>query len=144
MVYSRRFARGCLLFFAFFSLFVGIFYLFFREKEKEEAYVVYTALFEVRAEEASAFAIGDLLTDARGKEDAGVILAAEIYAAEREDAYGVYALADKRTLLLTLGYRGKRTGEGLRVGTLTPRVGDAVDLFGKAKISGVCLKVRAV
>ena len=145
MVVSRLFAkRGC-LFLLVFLLLLGAIYVLWRQKEaKTVPYVVYTAFFEVTEKEASSFSVGDILTDARGKEDAGVILATEIYAAEREDAYGTYSLPDKQVLVITLGGEGKRTDSGVRMGTITPRVGEPLDLFGKAKISGICLRVRAV
>ena len=73
-----------------------------------------------------------------------MILSLEIYDAEREDAFGVYSIPERKTLLLTLGGEGSFAGENVKIGTLMPRVGDGIDLFGRAKISGICLRVRAI
>lgn len=96
------------------------------------------------SEEAAAFTLGESLIDARGKEGAGEILKITVCDALREDSYGCYPLPERKMLLLTLGGEGVMTKEGAKIGTLTPRVGDTLDLFGRAKLSGLCLRVRAI
>ena len=111
---------------------------------EEKVYLVYTAVFEVDASLAHRLHLGERLIDARGKEDAGEILKITRENALREDVYGVYSLPDRVTLALTLGGEGKRKDGDARIGTLTPRVGEAVYLLGAGKLEGVCVGVKTV
>ena len=81
------------------------------------------------------------MTDACGKEYAGEILKVTVEDALGEDSFGVYPIQGKKRVAITLGGYGKKGKEG-RIGTLTPRVGEAVYLLGRARIEGICVRVR--
>ncbi len=145
MAYARSVLRRTLfLILLAMLLCAGLGYFWLARQEKTDAYIVYTAVFEVDRAVADAFSLGDRLIDARGKEDAGEILKIARENALREDAGGVYSHPERVTLALTLGGEGKRTGGGARLGTLTPRVGDAVYLLGRARLEGLCVRVGVV
>lgn len=119
-------------------------FLLFVPRENEEVYLVYTAVFEVDTLLADAFAVGERLTDARGKEDAGEILKITKEPALRENTSGVYAHPARVLLAITLGGDGNREGKEARIGTLTPRVGEEIYLLGRGRLDGVCVRVRAI
>lgn len=107
-------------------------------------YMVYTAVFETDAALADMFAVGDLMTDARTKGEAGKILAIKKENALREDGYGVYALNDRVTLAITLGRDAVRTSQGICRDGFLPCAGDTVYLYGRACLEGQCVRVRVL
>lgn len=119
-------------------------YMKFKERKSENAYIVYTAVFEVDQSVADAFRLGDRLVDARGKEEAGEILKITREGALREDAGGVYSHPERVLLSLTLGGEGIRLGAKAKLGTLTPSAGEAIYLLGRARLEGLCVRVRAL
>ena len=127
------------------ALFTPLALLFFtRSRQDEAVYLVYTAVFEVDASLADHFSVGEHLIDARGKEDAGEIIKITRDACYREDVGGVYPLSDRVTLAITMGGEGKRRGNEVCIGTLTPRTGEAIYLLGAGRLEGICVKVGAV
>lgn len=131
------------LFFLLFLLAAGVF-LFLLPKKEEEVYVVYTAVIEADAALLDTLRVGDAVIDARGKEPAGEILKISCDGCLREDAFGVYTEGGRVTLALTVGGKGVRGKRGVSIGTLTPRVGEAIYLLGRARLEGLCVKVGAV
>ncbi len=138
---KRRAVIFC-VFLASLSILLGCF--LWQKKGESSVFVAYTAVFEVDAAVADSFSLGDVLTDARGKEAAGAILKIGKAPALREDAHGVYALPDRVSLCLTLGDYGRMGAGGARIGTLTPKRGEAVYLYGVAKLEGLCVRVRVL
>lgn len=138
--------RGVLFLFLLLLLALGVLWGYARWKGRSTkgAYIVYTAVFEVDERIADCFALGDRLIDARGKEEAGEILKITREEAHREDSKGVYAHPDLVLLSLTLGGEGARVGGEAKIGTLTPRVGEAIYLLGRARLEGLCVRVRAL
>lgn len=118
--------------------------LFGKREESVPVYVVYTAVLETDESTARALCVGDTLTDARAKGEAGEILRVSREAALREDAEGVYVHPTRVKLAITLGAEGKRTERGVSIAGWTPRVGEAVYLYGTARIEGLCVRVRAI
>ena len=119
--------------------------LFFVMKpEEEEVYLVYTAVFEVDASLADSIQVGDLLTDARGKGQAGEVLKITREDAYREDAFGIYFHPERVTLAVTLGGGGVRRRGEAKLVTLVPRVGEAIYLLGSTRLEGLCVKVGVV
>lgn len=137
----RIFGVMILLFALLFAL--GGFFSY-RHAKEESVYLVYTAVFEVDARLADCVRVGDHLTDACGKEDAGEILKITAEDALREDAFGVFKAPERVTLALTLGGSGIKAKGEVKIGTLTPRVGETVYLFGKARLTGLCVGVKAI
>ncbi len=108
------------------------------------AYIVYTVILETTPEIAESLAVGDPLTDARAKGRAGEILALTTEALLCEDAYGVYPHPTRVSVALTVGAEGHRRGGEVSLSDFTPRVGERVDLYGGARLSGLCIQVRAI
>lgn len=129
-----------LLLFAICALFI---YTKIRKKNEERVLVVYTAIFEVDNETAASLRVGERLIDAKGKEDAGEILRITREETLFEDVFGAYPLPHRVTLALTLWGDGVRKAGDVRIGTLTPKAGEALYLLGSAKLEGLCVKVRA-
>lgn len=118
---------------------------FFRKKgSSAPTYIVYTVIFETVPEIADSLAVGDALTDARAKGSVGEILALTRERLLCEDASGVYAHPERVSLALTVGANGSRRGRDASIGDFTPRVGERVDLYGGARLSGLCIRVRAI
>lgn len=137
--------RSLLIIGLLFLLLVALGTVFFvHRKTEEDVYLVYTAIFEVDAALAEAFTVGDRLFDARGKEEAGEILKVTRENTLCEDIYGVYFHPERVTLALTLGGIGKNVKGNACIGTLTPRVGEALYLLGKGKLEGTCIRVRTL
>jgi len=130
-----------LLLFAVCAIFI---YMKFQKSKEEQVLVVYTAVFEVDAAVADLFHVGEQLIDARGKESAGEILRVTKEETIREDVFGTYLLPHRVTLALTLLGEGTRKEGDVRIGTLTPRVGEAIYLLGTASLGGLCVKVRCL
>ena len=144
MAHTRSFLWRVAALLCVFLLCACAFFLFFRRDGGEEVYLVYTAVFEVDAQMADAFSVGERLTDARGKADAGEILRITREPALRENASGIYPPPARVLLAITLGGEGKRQGEEARIGTLTPRVGEEIYLLGRGRLEGICVRVGAV
>ena len=144
MVHARSFLWRVAALFCVFLLAFGVFFLFFRRDEGEDVYLVYTAVFAVDRVVADSLRVGDPLIDARGKEGAGEILKIVREETLFEDAHGVYSHPERVSVSLTLGGNGRRTKDGARIGTLTPRVGDAVYLLGRVRLEGLCVRVGAI
>lgn len=140
MAHTRSLLIGGLCAALVLSLLLGM--RFLQTRKEEEVYLVYTALFEVDAALAEGVCVGEALTDARGKGMAGEVLKVTRERALREDAFGIYSLPDRVTLAVTVGGEGiKRAGE-TKIGTLIPRVGEAVYLLGRTRLEGICIRVR--
>ena len=144
MAHTRSFLWRVAAFFFAVLLCACAFFLFFRYDEGEDVYLVYTAVFEVDAQIANAFSVGERLTDARGKEDAGEILKITREPALRENASGIYPHPARVLLAITLGGEGKRLSGEEKIGTLTPRAGEEIYLLGRGQLEGLCVKVGAV
>lgn len=112
--------------------------------ESIERYVCYTLLAEVEEAVAAAFSVGDTLTDAVGKETAGRVIKVSREAALGEDASGVYPLPRRVRLCLEIEARGRAREGALTVGTLTPLCGGRLALHGRARVEGVCIRVRVL
>lgn len=122
-----------------------VFFLFLRNRgETPPVYVVYTAIFETDAAIADTLSVGDTLIDARAKGEAGEILRITREPSLREDVHGVYTHPTSVTVALTLGAYGRATEKGVSVGGLVPRVGEALYLYGGARLEGLCVRVRAI
>ena len=118
---------------------------FFLKQPKEEAvYLVYTAVFEVESALADTVRVGDSVTDACGKEGAGEVLKVTKEELLKEDVFGVYPVPDRTALALTVGGMGVRKKGEARIGTLTPRVGEAIYLLGSTRLEGLCIGVRVL
>ena len=127
------------------ALLLLFFFFYWREKPKASpVYVVYTALIETDARTAEHLKVGDALTDSRTKEPVGEILGLTKEPTLCEDAFGVYSHPTRVTLAVRIGAQGERSEEGVRIGMLTPRVGEQLYLYGRARVAGVCIGVRAV
>ena len=76
MAHTRAFLWRVILIALLLALAFSLILLYIRLRDKDtfDAYVVYTAVFEVDAAVADSLKVGDRLIDARGKEDAGEIL----------------------------------------------------------------------
>ena len=140
---QKRMPLG-ILFLLFLTAWAICAYIKFSRDKEDRVLVVYTAIFEVDAALADQFHVGERLIDAKGKEDAGEIISITREAAKREDAFGVYSLPERVTLAIELLGEGKRGKDGARVGTLTPRVGEPLYLLGRARLEGLCVKVRTI
>lgn len=115
-----------------------------KEQEDPPVYVVYTVLVETDERTADALRVGEALTDGRTKETAGELLALTREPSLREDAFGVYQHPTRVTLSLRIGAYGEHTAEGIRIGLLVPRVGETLYLYGRTRIEGTCVQVRAL
>lgn len=135
--------RSLLAFIILLFILIGAVFLI-QDLRKEEVYLVYTAVFEVDTALADAVRVGDIMTDACGKEAAGEVLKITRDEALKEDVFGVYRAPERTALALTVGGTGSRRAGEARIGTLTPRVGEAVYLLGGIRLEGVCVRVRVI
>ena len=132
---------------AFFRAFVVLLFLpcFLGACAKDEPlYAVYTVVAEMDEALADTLSAGDALVDACGKESAGEVLAVTREGALAEDAHGVYTRAERVRVKLSVGVNGKQTERGILVGTMRLCAGERVYLLGKARIEGLCVRVRAL
>ena len=144
MVNARFLRRHSIIVLLMIVFLLSVFFLFriTQSQQKKPIYVVYTAVFEIDPQVAKSLHTGDALLDARGKENAGEILKITIDDTLGEDVFGVYPLPNRLTVAVTLAGDGlRKNGEGV-IGTLTPRVGEAVYLLGATRLEGICVKVR--
>ena len=105
---------------------------------------MYTVLLETTPEIADSLTVGMHLTDARGKGDAGELLAMTREPLLCEDAYGVYRHPFRVSVAVTLGGYGAQKESGVSLDGFVPRAGASVDLYGEARLSGLCIRVRTL
>ena len=146
MVFTRYACKkGRIFFLALLgALFAALLFYFLQTERGTPVTLVYTAVFEADPEVVRALSLGDRLTDARGKGDAGEIL--KITTEERllEDVFGVYTDGDRAAVAITLlGTGVKKNGEA-SLSSFTPRVGEGVYLIGRARLEGICIRVRTI
>ena len=146
MVFTRHLGKkGRLFVLALLGALLAALLFFFLQTERgTPVTLVYTAVFEADPATVRALSVGDRLTDARGKGDAGEILKITTEKRLLEDVFGVYTDGDRAAVAITLlGTGVKKNGEA-SLSSFTPRVGEEVYLIGRARLEGICIRVRAM